>query len=51
MLTNEECRQILQNKNLKEEDINRIATEISLLADLLLDIFFEQNKQCQSQKE
>ena len=51
MLNNAECRETLKNKNLKEEDISRIAVEMSLLADLLLDIYFEENKPCQNLKE
>ena len=48
MLTNEETREILKDKNLKEEEICRVTAEMNILADLLLDIFFEQNKPCQS---
>jgi len=51
VLNNAECRETLKNKNLKEEDVGKIAVEMSLLADLLLDIYFAENKPCQNQRE
>ena len=43
MLSVEQCREVL-GQNLKDEEINKIRSEMSILADLILDMFFEENK-------
>jgi len=51
MLTIEQVQEVIQSPNLKDEEINQIRNELVILADLILDIFFEENKPCQNQKE
>lgn len=50
MLSVKECRQVL-GQSLNDEEIVKIQSEIGILADLILDIFFAENKPCQNPEE
>lgn len=50
MLSVEQCREVL-GSDLKDEEINKIRSEMGILADLILDIYFAENKLCKNQEE